>query len=371
MRSKRLFPLALLVAIGCQGSELPNGPITRPEVNVMAQSSAPAAMLVALDSTIGGSPGVMLQGWGFAPGESVDLVLDDGSGVTGAVTASIQADANGMVVDSSPVWAAASAGSAEPVVVVGTGTSSGREAAAVIPDYLLGARLFIRNSSCLSGAPVLIVLGDRVCAAANPTPLVPWPVDPLAFASIAWVNLSLASARVTTFPVTVKFYDPGYYQFDAWAPNKTGWWVVAVIDPVRAISLTSKALYVGLPDLAITKTDAGGFGVGRTGVYQIQVTNVGPVETRGTTVVTDVLPPGLTFSSVYAPGWSCVHKSGTVSCSRKDILAAGKSLSRIDLSVAIGSQAYPGVKNVVDVRTTTQEVSLINNTAVRFTGVVR
>src|SRR3954447_1785938 len=48
------------------------------------------------------------------------------------------------------------------------------------------------------------------------------------------------------------------------------------------------------PDLTITKTHVGNFAAGGSGSYTITVRNSGSDATKGTTTVTDTLPPGLT-----------------------------------------------------------------------------
>src|SRR5207249_2456629 len=59
------------------------------------------------------------------------------------------------------------------------------------------------------------------------------------------------------------------------------------------------------PDLTITKSHAGSFTQGQTGVYTITVTNSGAGSTSGTVTVPDPLPTRLRPSSMSGTGWTC------------------------------------------------------------------
>jgi uncharacterized repeat protein (TIGR01451 family) len=68
-------------------------------------------------------------------------------------------------------------------------------------------------------------------------------------------------------------------------------------------------------DLAIAKTDSPNpVTVGNPLTYTITVTNNGPSEATGVTVL-DPLPNGVTFGSATASQGSCTQSSGTVTCS--------------------------------------------------------
>jgi uncharacterized repeat protein (TIGR01451 family) len=97
------------------------------------------------------------------------------------------------------------------------------------------------------------------------------------------------------------------------------------------------ATVVPLPDLGITKSHAGNFVAGESGVYTIVVSNAaGAGPTTGMVTVTDMLPAGLTASTATGLGWTCTT-APTVTCTRSDVLAAGASYPPITLSVSVAA----------------------------------
>jgi uncharacterized repeat protein (TIGR01451 family) len=114
-------------------------------------------------------------------------------------------------------------------------------------------------------------------------------------------------------------------------------------DPTPVVSSTL--------DLAIVKT-AGSpqFRVGTNGTYSLAVTNVSQLPTNGTTTVTDVLAPGLTFVSATGTGWSCGASGQTVTCTTPGPIAPGAT-TVITITVAVGAAAQPGVSNTGIVKT--------------------
>ena len=97
-----------------------------------------------------------------------------------------------------------------------------------------------------------------------------------------------------------------------------------------AISLDS-ALLAGAPMLSITKSHSGSFALGQQGGYTITVSNaagVGP--TSGNVTVTDTLPIGLGSAFATGSGWAC---TGSLTCTRSDLLAPGASYPPITLTV--------------------------------------
>jgi uncharacterized repeat protein (TIGR01451 family) len=87
------------------------------------------------------------------------------------------------------------------------------------------------------------------------------------------------------------------------------------------------------PDLKLTKTRSGDFSRGGTGTFTIVVTNVGTVPSSGPVVVTDVLPDGLTATSVSGPGWTC--RISPLACARSDALVPGASYPPIAIDVDV------------------------------------
>ena len=82
---------------------------------------------------------------------------------------------------------------------------------------------------------------------------------------------------------------------------------------------TDNSLVTGEADLAIDKTITTPAVAGRLMSYQLQVRNLGPSVATGPTVVTDTLPPGLSYDPADLPsgaGWDCTLTDGvtTVTC---------------------------------------------------------
>ncbi len=108
-----------------------------------------------------------------------------------------------------------------------------------------------------------------------------------------------------------------------------------------------------VPDLTIGKSHVGNFTQGQIGAtYVITVSNLGPgdVLANNTVTVTDTLPIGLTATSIFGLGWSCIQPGGP--CSRvggSSPLAAGASYPAITLTVNVAPNAPASVTNTVAV----------------------
>ena len=122
----------------------------------------------------------------------------------------------------------------------------------------------------------------------------------------------------------------------------------------------ASGLAPSLPDLTISKTHAGNFTQGRTGVYSLTVNNVGEGSTTGTVTVTDALPSGLIATDISGSGWNC--STGTLTCTRADTLAAGNSYPVIHVTVNVANNALPSVTNTASV-SGGGEVTLVNDVA--------
>lgn len=123
------------------------------------------------------------------------------------------------------------------------------------------------------------------------------------------------------------------------------------IDPAND-TVVDPTLILDGHDVGIIKGHAGSFTAGKTADYTLAVTNSGVAPTTGPTVVTDVLPSGLTYVSADGgPDWDCADDSGTVTCTHEDPLAAGADAPPIDLRVQIGVEAIPIVTNTATVAT--------------------
>ena len=98
------------------------------------------------------------------------------------------------------------------------------------------------------------------------------------------------------------------------------------------------------PNLSITKTHTPTFYQGlQNGQYVITVSNGGPAATSGTVTVTEMLPSGLTATSMTGNGWSCTQPSGP--CTQSTSLAAGRSYQPINLLVNVAPDAPASVQN--------------------------
>ena len=115
------------------------------------------------------------------------------------------------------------------------------------------------------------------------------------------------------------------------------------------------------PDLSITSSHSGRFGVGFDEPYTVTVTNTGVRATTGAISVTDTLPPGLGFVSAVGAGWSCSPTGQTLACNNANTLAAGAS-SSYTLTVRVDASAAAAVNHTVSV-TTPGDTNTDNNSA--------
>lgn len=102
------------------------------------------------------------------------------------------------------------------------------------------------------------------------------------------------------------------------------------------------------PDVSITSSHTGRFGVGYNEPFTVAVTNVGAVPTSGVVTVRDTLPAGLTFVSGAGSGWACSAAGQVVTCTNSAPIASSAS-SSFTLTVAVSPEAAPGVNHVVAV----------------------
>ncbi len=100
----------------------------------------------------------------------------------------------------------------------------------------------------------------------------------------------------------------------------------------------------GAPDLTIAKTHTGSFTRGQqTAAYTLTVSNIGNAPTSSPVTVSDNLPAGLTAAGIAGSGWTCV--TGSLTCSRSDVLAAGASYPPITVTVSVAADAPATVVN--------------------------
>lgn len=106
-----------------------------------------------------------------------------------------------------------------------------------------------------------------------------------------------------------------------------------------------------LVTLVVEKTAVGEFQVGKTGTFEITVTNLGPNADPGPITVTDTLPAGLAFHS--SPDAEVEVDGRVVTWTIPDGLAVGESRT-FTLVVRVLQGSYPEVTNTVIVETPTE-----------------
>ena len=115
------------------------------------------------------------------------------------------------------------------------------------------------------------------------------------------------------------------------------------------------------PDLAPFMNHAfNNFVQGQSGIYRIDITNVGTAVTSSSVTVSDALPAGLTATDVSGVGWTC-SAGATSTCTRSDALQFNNSYAPIFVTVAIAANAPTSVVNTVTV-SGGGEVNLANDT---------
>jgi uncharacterized repeat protein (TIGR01451 family) len=99
------------------------------------------------------------------------------------------------------------------------------------------------------------------------------------------------------------------------------------------------------PDLFITKTHTDVFVAGANASYSIMLSNRG-LASSGPITVIDTLPPGLTYVSTTAVGWTCAAVGQVVTCTTTASVPAGSAFANnITLTVRAGTDAVPSVTN--------------------------
>ncbi len=145
------------------------------------------------------------------------------------------------------------------------------------------------------------------------------------------------------------------------------------IIPSIASNQASNYLQVA-QDLAITKTHTLDFAIGSSGVYTINVENVGTDAVSGQVTVSDTLPSNLTSLDVEASDWSpCGFVGNVLTCvhSNASGLPAGSSLPVIRLSASVGITNTTLVTNTAALENA-NDANPINDTAfdqTQITGV--
>ena len=157
------------------------------------------------------------------------------------------------------------------------------------------------------------------------------------YGSIAVVAGAFAGTNVQSISVGLINLSVGAtYHFRASGSN--------VLGITSGLDQTFTTAAVATPDLAITLSHPANFHQGDVGdVYFITVTNVGAATSSGTIAVTNMLPSGLTATSISGAGWTT--NLATLSCTRSDGLAAGAGFPPIIITVNVAANAPPSVTN--------------------------
>lgn len=103
------------------------------------------------------------------------------------------------------------------------------------------------------------------------------------------------------------------------------------------------------PDLApFMNHSFNNFVQGQSGIYRIDISNVGTAITSGTVTVSDTLPTGLTATDMSGLGWTCTV-GATSTCTQSTPLVLNDSYAPIFITVSIAANAPTSVVNTVTV----------------------
>ncbi len=341
--------------------------------------------VVFTDTVPAGTPGVMVTAiattQGTAPAPSNNIAINLGTIVPGGI---VEITIEGIVNGPGPVLNSASAladgGLMDDDDVIFTSVPVGVDVGAPILDMTKA---------------VEIVVDDNGDGMLNPFETLRYtieftntgsaPATNAIFSDSLPSNLILESfttGGVILAPVPVQLGQPGptvVVNFGTVDVGETGTVVVEMSVPIEVLHLTvisnqailstnelpdvpsddpdtppggdpTEIIVIALPDLEITKEHKRFFTEGQQGVYTILVRNLGPGPTTGPIIVTDNLPPALTFVSANGLGWSCAEASNVVTCTSNLILMPGED-STIILKVSADFLGQTVVINEVVVDT--------------------
>jgi uncharacterized repeat protein (TIGR01451 family) len=272
-------------------------------------------------------------------------------------------------------------GTFAPAVTVSTGLFSGDLHAVVAADFNGDGKLDLAlGGGTGSGAEVLVLLGKgdgTFSRAPSPTQLwtIPFAVDLAVGDFNGDGKLDLVAS--TNGEDVTELLGNGDGTFSAQNINMAGMvlWLPTIAvadfngdgiaDIVFATGSPGGNLIVelGVPgtDVQLTKSHQGNFQVGQTGAtFTLAVTNLGPNQITGPTVVTDTLPSGLTAAGISGTGWPCFLSP--LECIRLDSIGPLASFPPITVTVNVSASAAANLTNVAVV-SVAWDPNLANNTA--------
>jgi uncharacterized repeat protein (TIGR01451 family) len=120
------------------------------------------------------------------------------------------------------------------------------------------------------------------------------------------------------------------------------------LNPTNNKSDSDSATVTPIADLTVASTHPTPIVAGTNTTYTVVVTNNGPSDAAGATVVTATLPAGMAFSVLSAEalsaGWTCNDAGQVVTCSNPAVIVV-HTISTLDLIVAVAPGALPGPAN--------------------------
>lgn len=123
------------------------------------------------------------------------------------------------------------------------------------------------------------------------------------------------------------------------------------------------------PNVGIVKVAAGQAIAAGTATFRLTVNNSGPGPVTGALIVTDVLPPALTYKTASGSDWACSASGQTITCTYGGKLGPNASAPPIDLVTDAAEWAGPSITNTASV-TTTHELDLADNSSTVTTSVM-
>lgn len=127
--------------------------------------------------------------------------------------------------------------------------------------------------------------------------------------------------------LTISIPGRNWVRFEPGAPD---WALTESFGPVFLRSLMLRVLFVGAADLSLSKSAPSSVNAGQAFTYTIQVENAGP-DPAENLVVSDPLPPGVSFVNANGTGWDCSFSAGTLTCTRPVLLVGSAPPISVDV----------------------------------------